>query len=129
MSDKRHTENSRRCLLRFPVTAFFFLHWEKGRWFWGADVPATGGQARDTPAQHLRWSAYVGEGSSDFRVQVPSDTITAKFPAQQTLLEHAARLAAGPPRAPPVDRNYQALRIGMHTLFRDLGIQTHPAAA
>ncbi len=29
----------------------------------------------------------------------------------------------------PVDRDYQTLRIGMQTLFRDLGIETLPAAA
>jgi hypothetical protein len=28
-----------------------------------------------------------------------------------------------------VDQDYQTLRIGMQTLFRDLGIETLPAAA
>jgi hypothetical protein len=28
-----------------------------------------------------------------------------------------------------VDRDYEALRIGMHTLFRHVGIETLPAAA
>ena len=72
------------------------------------------------------------------RYQVPPDaarTITALL----TLRDHViAPILAGvrsPRRGRPpahwtrVDRDYETLRIDMQTLFRDLGIETLPAAA
>jgi hypothetical protein len=72
------------------------------------------------------------------RYQVPPDAVRT-ITALLTLRDHViAPILAGirsPRRGRPpahwtrVDRDYQTLRIGMQTLFRDLGIETLPAAA
>jgi Homeodomain-like domain len=72
------------------------------------------------------------------RYQVPPDAVRA-IAALLTLRDHViAPILAGvrsPRRGRPpahwtqVDRDYQTLRIGMQALFRDLGIETLPAAA
>jgi hypothetical protein len=72
------------------------------------------------------------------RYQVPPDAVRT-ITALLTLRDHViAPILAGiraPRRGRPpahwtrIDRDYQALRIDMQTLFRDLGIETLPAAA
>ena len=72
------------------------------------------------------------------RYQVPPDAART-IAALLTLRDHViAPILAGiraPRRGRPpahwtrIDRDYETLRIGMQTLFRDLGIETLPAAA
>jgi hypothetical protein len=108
-----------------------------------AKVSAMTGQAGYTIRQaaydlrKLRGKNLIIKPGRTRRYQVPPDAVRT-ITALLTLRDHViAPILAGirvPRRGRPpahwtrVDRDYQTLQIGMQTLFRDLGIETLPAA-
>ncbi len=109
-----------------------------------AHVCRTAGQGGYTTRQaaydlrKLRGKNLIIKPGRTRRYQVPPDAVRT-IVALLTLRDHViAPILAGvrsPRRGRPpahwtrVDRDYQTLRVGMQTLFRDLGIETLPAAA
>jgi len=86
----------------------------------------------------LRGKQLVAKPGRTWRYHVPeaaARTIAALLTIRDQVI---ARLLAGartPRRGRPpatwtrIDRDYEALRVDMHTLFQDLGLTTAPAAA
>ncbi len=93
---------------------------------------------RPLSTRRSRGKQLIAKPGTSRRYQVPADaarTIAALIVLRDQVISPilAGVRSPRPGRKPatwtPIDRDYEALRINMQTLFRDLGITAHAAAA